>query len=48
LHYQLTPAAEVKVVRCVNGALYDVIVDIRPDSASFGRWFGAELTSENG
>jgi len=47
LHYQLPPAAEVKTVRCVRGALYDVIVDLRPDSPSFGRWFGAELTAEN-
>ncbi len=47
LHYQLTPAAEVKVVRCISGALFDVIVDIRPDSATFGSWFGTELTSEN-
>jgi dTDP-4-dehydrorhamnose 3,5-epimerase len=47
LHYQLAPAQEVKVMRCVAGALWDVILDIRPDSPSFGRWFGAELTAEN-
>jgi dTDP-4-dehydrorhamnose 3,5-epimerase len=47
LHYQLAPAAEVKVVRCISGAIFDAIVDIRPDSPTFGRWFGAELTSEN-
>jgi dTDP-4-dehydrorhamnose 3,5-epimerase len=47
LHYQLAPAAEVKVVRCVRGALFDAIVDIRPDSPSFGQWFGAELNAEN-
>jgi dTDP-4-dehydrorhamnose 3,5-epimerase len=47
MHYQLPPAAEVKVVRCVRGALYDVIVDLRPDSATFKRWFGAELSAEN-
>jgi dTDP-4-dehydrorhamnose 3,5-epimerase len=47
LHYQLDPAAEVKVIRCISGALWDVIVDLRPDSPSFGRWFGAELSSEN-
>jgi dTDP-4-dehydrorhamnose 3,5-epimerase len=47
LHYQLSPAEEVKVVRCVAGALWDVILDIRPQSATFGRWFGAELTAAN-
>jgi dTDP-4-dehydrorhamnose 3,5-epimerase len=47
LHYQLPPAAEVKVVRCVRGALWDVIVDIRAGSPTFGKWFGVELTAEN-
>ena len=47
LHYQLAPAAEVKLVRCIAGALYDVILDLRPEMPSFGRWFGAELTAEN-
>jgi dTDP-4-dehydrorhamnose 3,5-epimerase len=47
LHYQLAPAAEVKVVRCVRGALFDCIVDIRPGSSTFGQWFGAELNDEN-
>lgn len=47
LHYQLPPAAEVKVVRCLRGALYDVIVDIRAGSSTFGKWFGAELSAEN-
>jgi dTDP-4-dehydrorhamnose 3,5-epimerase len=47
MHYQLPPAAEVKVVRCVRGALYDVIIDLRPDSPTFAQWFGAELSAEN-
>jgi dTDP-4-dehydrorhamnose 3,5-epimerase len=47
MHYQLPPAAEVKVVRCIRGALYDVIIDLRPDSPSFGKSFGAELSAEN-
>ncbi len=47
MHYQLPPASETKLVRCVRGALYDVIVDLRPGSPSFGKWFGAELTAEN-
>lgn len=47
MHYQLPPSAEVKVVRCLRGALFDVVLDLRPDSPSFGRWFGAELNAEN-
>jgi dTDP-4-dehydrorhamnose 3,5-epimerase len=47
LHYQLPPAAEVKIVRCIRGALYDVILDIRPNSPTFGKSFGAELNSDN-
>ena len=47
MHYQLPPKAETKIVRCTRGAMYDVILDIRPDSPTFGRWFGVELTSEN-
>src|ERR1700689_5089349 len=40
MHYQLQPDAEVKVVRCIKGSLYDVILDLRPDSPSRGKWFG--------
>jgi dTDP-4-dehydrorhamnose 3,5-epimerase len=47
LHYQLPPAAEVKVVRCVRGAFWDAIVDLRPDSPTFKKWFGLELTANN-
>ncbi|HTV88142.1 MAG TPA: dTDP-4-dehydrorhamnose 3,5-epimerase [Stellaceae bacterium] len=47
MHYQLEPAAEVKLVRCVAGVLWDAIIDLRPQSPSFGRWFGAELSAEN-
>lgn len=47
LHYQLPPAAEVKVVRCVKGALWDVILDLRAGSPTFGKWFGAKLSAEN-
>lgn len=47
LHYQLPPNAEVKVVRCIGGALFDVILDLRPDSPTAGQWFGAELTEHN-
>jgi len=47
MHYQLPPDPEVKVVRCIRGALFDVIVDLRPDSPTFRQWFGAELTAGN-
>ena len=47
LHYQLPPAAEVKVVRAVKGALWDVIVDLRPGSSTHLKWFGAELNEDN-
>jgi dTDP-4-dehydrorhamnose 3,5-epimerase len=47
LHYQLGPSAEAKVTRCVQGSFYYVIADLRPDSPTFGRWFGTELNSDN-
>jgi dTDP-4-dehydrorhamnose 3,5-epimerase len=47
MHYQLPPRAEVKVVRCIRGALWDAILDLRPDSPTFGKSFGAELSAEN-
>lgn len=48
VHWQDPPHAEVKIVRCLRGALYDVIVDIRPDSPTRGQWEAFELTAENG
>ena len=47
MHYQLPPAAEVKVVRCIKGALFDVILDLRPNSPTFKKWYVAELNAEN-
>ena len=47
LHYQAPPSAEVKLVRCTRGALFDVALDLRPDSPTFGKSFGAELTADN-
>jgi dTDP-4-dehydrorhamnose 3,5-epimerase len=47
LHYQVPPHAEVKIIRCTSGAVYDVIVDLRPESSSYTRWIGVELTAEN-
>jgi dTDP-4-dehydrorhamnose 3,5-epimerase len=47
MHFQAPPYGEVKIVSCVRGAIWDVILDIRPNSPSFGQWMGIELTSEN-
>jgi dTDP-4-dehydrorhamnose 3,5-epimerase len=47
MHYQLAPRAETKVVRCISGALYDMVLDLRDGSATFGRSFGVELSAEN-
>lgn len=47
LHYQTEPYTEAKLIRCCSGAIYDVIVDIRPASPTYGKWAAAELTSEN-
>ena len=47
LHYQAPPFAEAKLVRCTNGAVYDVAVDLRPQSPSFGQWLGVNLTAAN-
>lgn len=47
LHYQLPPAAQGKLVRCVVGEVFDVAVDIRRSSATFGKWVGVHLSAEN-
>jgi dTDP-4-dehydrorhamnose 3,5-epimerase len=47
LHFQLPPYEQSKLVRVLRGAIYDVAVDIRPNSPSFGQYFGVELTAEN-
>jgi dTDP-4-dehydrorhamnose 3,5-epimerase len=47
MHFQRAPHAEAKLVRCTRGAVYDVIVDLRPDSPAFRRWLGVELSAEN-
>jgi dTDP-4-dehydrorhamnose 3,5-epimerase len=48
MHLQLPPHEEVKLVRCVRGAVYDVLVDLRPESPTHGRWVSFELSEENG
>jgi dTDP-4-dehydrorhamnose 3,5-epimerase len=47
LHYQLPPHAQGKLVRVTSGAIFDVAVDIRPESPRFGKWIGVELSLEN-
>lgn len=47
MHLQEPPDAEVKVVRCTSGAIFDVAVDLRPGSGTQGRWFGVELNCRN-
>lgn len=47
MHFQREPNAEVKIVSCLKGAIWDVIIDLRLDSPTFGRWQGFELTAEN-
>lgn len=48
LHFQEAPFAEVKIVRCNRGRIFDVAVDLRPTSASYRRWFGVELGADDG
>jgi dTDP-4-dehydrorhamnose 3,5-epimerase len=48
MHYQVAPHAEVKLVRCTRGSIFDAIVDLRPDSPTFRRWVGVELSAEDG
>ena len=48
LHYQTEPMAQGKLVRCLKGAIFDVAVDIRPGSHTFGRWIAETLTAEKG
>lgn len=47
MHYQESPHAEAKLIRCAAGSVFDVVVDIRPQSATYRRWFGAELSAAN-
>ena len=47
MHFQTAPFAQAKLVRCTKGAIYDVIIDLRPESPTFKQWIGEELTAEN-
>jgi dTDP-4-dehydrorhamnose 3,5-epimerase len=48
MHFQEAPALEAKLVRCTRGAIFDVVLDLRPQSPSYGQWHGVELTARNG
>lgn len=47
MHFQNAPYRETKLIRCISGAVYDVIIDLRHDSPTFLKWFGTELSAEN-
>ena len=47
MHYQIDPGPEAKMIRCIRGAIYDVIIDLRPSSSTYKQWIGVELTAEN-
>lgn len=47
MHYQASPYQESKLIRCIKGSIYDVIIDLRKDSPTYRKWFGIELTDEN-
>ena len=47
MHYQIPPHAELKFFRCIRGGIYDVMLDLRPESPTFGQWLGIELSAEN-
>jgi dTDP-4-dehydrorhamnose 3,5-epimerase len=47
IHFQIPPFAEAKLVRCTAGRIFDVAIDLRPESSTFGSWFGAELSAAN-
>jgi dTDP-4-dehydrorhamnose 3,5-epimerase len=48
MHFQIEPACEAKLIRCTRGAMFDVVLDLRPGSPTFGKWYGTELTADNG
>ena len=47
MHYQVAPYEQIKLIRCTRGVIYDVIIDLRPDSPTFRKWTGVKLTAEN-
>lgn len=47
MHYQVAPYKEIKMIKCIAGAVFDVIIDLRTGSPTFLRWFGVELSAQN-
>jgi len=47
LHWQVSPYEEAKLVRCIKGSIFDVVVDVRPESRTYKNWYGIDLTSTN-
>src|SRR5580692_2162914 len=47
MHFQVEPALEAKLVRCTRGSMFDVALDLRPDSPTYLKWFGVELSADN-
>jgi dTDP-4-dehydrorhamnose 3,5-epimerase len=47
MHLQVAPALEAKLVRCTRGSMFDVVLDLRPESPTFRKWYGVELSAEN-
>jgi dTDP-4-dehydrorhamnose 3,5-epimerase len=48
MHFQAAPALEAKLIRCTRGSMFDVVLDLRPGSVSYGKWHGTELSADNG
>jgi dTDP-4-dehydrorhamnose 3,5-epimerase len=48
MHFQAAPALEAKLIRCTRGVIFDVVLDVRPESPSYGQWYGVELNASNG
>lgn len=48
MHFQVQPSLEAKLVRCTGGSIFDVVLDLRPGSATFGKWYGTTLSADNG
>jgi dTDP-4-dehydrorhamnose 3,5-epimerase len=47
MHYQISPSEEIKIVRCTQGKIFDVIIDLRKDSKTYKKWMGVELSHNN-
>ncbi len=48
MHFQIAPALEAKLIRCTRGAIFDAVLDLRSESLTYGKWYGTQLTPDNG